>query len=234
MRHAAPRRRRVQRNPGLVRGSCPNLQQGRQKAKDPVACGLPGLVDLRRPSLRTWGSRKAVQRHRHATHPPLLRGSSTCLARSGTASSNFSCEPSCESARVVSHWHFAAANLGSRETNTAPANRQQKALHAHSNRPIASTHPTAPSRLQRRVRNAHVYGMGGRTELVYVAKSSQDQAGQYRVNKRDNCEHKIERRGACPQPSRQGIGSPSPLDPQSCRHPGGSKRPRRALECSGP
>jgi hypothetical protein len=126
MRHAAPRRRRVQRNADLVRGSCPNLQQGRQKAKDPVACGLPGLVDLRRPSLRTWGSRKAVQRHRHATHPPLLRGSSTCLARSGTASSNFSCDQSHVIGRVVSHWHCAVANLGRRETNTAPANRQQK------------------------------------------------------------------------------------------------------------
>jgi hypothetical protein len=29
-----------------------HLQLGNQKTKNPVACGLPGLVELRRPSLR--------------------------------------------------------------------------------------------------------------------------------------------------------------------------------------
>lgn len=86
-RGTALRWQRVRRKAVLVRGSCQGLQLGKQKAKDPVACGLPGLLELRRPEPPdVQGSRKAIRRNSGATNPPQLCGSSIRLAGSGIAS----------------------------------------------------------------------------------------------------------------------------------------------------
>jgi len=76
----ALRRQQVRRRQVLVRRSCPHLQLSRRKNKKPGGLGLPGLVKLRRPSLRGKGSRKAIQRNMCAAHPPLHCGSSMRLA----------------------------------------------------------------------------------------------------------------------------------------------------------
>lgn len=66
------------------------VSNGGRKKQNPVACGLPGFVELRRPSLRMEWLREAVLRHTpRAANPPLRSGSSMRLGRverSGVAS----------------------------------------------------------------------------------------------------------------------------------------------------